>query len=240
LYDVPIMILLLALLLTNPAIIADVDSLFGYGADHASEVQALEILERAAADAPADYDILWRLARSYYWAGDAAAPKVRLDYLLKGIDAGKRAVAQQPQGVEGHFWLGAAWGGFCQLKGGLTAFRNVGHVRSELEIVLRLNDAYEEASVYTALGEIDRQLPRLFGGDLKRGIARLERGLKIAPHNAEIKLSLAQSYLEAKRKDEGLFQLRELLQLELTSPRAPVGRRAQKTARELLNKLDKK
>ena len=41
------MILLLTILLADPATIAEVGRLFGYGADHARESQALNVLERA-------------------------------------------------------------------------------------------------------------------------------------------------------------------------------------------------
>ncbi len=234
------MIFLLAILLANPAAVADADRLFGYGADRGREKQALDILERAVADAPSDYELLWRLARSYYHVGDGAAPKERLGYFQKGIETGKRAVARNPQGVEGHFWLAASYGGYCEVKGGLTAFRTVKHVRSGFEAVLRLNDTYEEGTAYTALGEIDRQLPGLFGGNLKRGIAMLEHGLTIAPHNPELKFALAQAYLEGKRKEDAFRQLHELLELEPASPRAHLGRRAQEKAKGLLTKLNKK
>jgi tetratricopeptide (TPR) repeat protein len=109
-----------------------------------------------------------------------------------------------------------------------------------MEMVLRLNDGYEEGSAYTALGEIDRQLPGLFGGNLKRGIATLEQGLKVAPNNPEIKFALAESYLEAKRKDDALLQLHELLRLQLISQRAYLGRRTQERAQKLLSQLEKK
>jgi hypothetical protein len=234
------MILLLTILLADPLAIAEVDRLFGYGADYARESQALKILERDLANAPADYELLWRAARSYYYNGDGAPVKERLTYFERGIEAGKRAVAKNPQGVEGHFWLAASYGGFCREKGGLTAFSNVKYVRTEMEMVLRLNEAYEEGGAYTALGEIDRQLPKLFGGNLKRGIATLEHGVMIAPNNTGIRLALAKSYLDAKRKTDAQFQLRELLQLQLNSPRAYPGRRDQEEARKLLGKLDQK
>ena len=234
------MILLLTLLLANPATLAEVDGMFGYGVDRAREVQAANLLDRAVAEAPADYELLWRAARANYWLGNRAMPKERLAWYERGIELGKRAVAQKPDGVEGHFWLGASYGGYCEEKGGLTAFRNVKLVRTEMQKVLQLNDAYEEGSAYTALGEIDRQLPGLFGGNLKRGTATLQKGLSIAPGNAEIRLALANAYLKAKRKDDALAQLHELLQMEFTSPRAIVGRRTQDKAQVLLNKIEKK
>jgi tetratricopeptide (TPR) repeat protein len=217
--------------------ISEADRLFGYGADRANETQALEILERAVAAGPADYQLLWRLARSYYYVGDGAPEKERAGNFERGIDAGKRASQQYPDGVEGHFWLAANWGGFCREKRGITAFKDVKNVRSEMEIVLRLNAGYEEGAAYTALGEIDRQLPKLFGGSLKRAMATLETGLKIAPESPEIKFALAEAYLDADRKNEARTQLEESLKLPASSTRGTESRRAQEKARTLLNKL---
>ena len=233
------MFLLVAFLLANPAVLAEADSLFAYGANHANELQGLAVLERASASEPDDYDLLWRLARAYYSVADGAPANQKISYFSSGIEAGKRAIARKPDAVEGHFWLAAAWGGYCQEKGGLTAFRNVSQVRSEFEVVIRLNDAYEEGTAYMALGEIDRQLPGLFGGDLKRAIATLEHGLKIAPENPELKLALANAYLDARRKNDGIAQLHELVRLELHSPRIEPGRRAQEKAQKLLIRLEK-
>jgi len=234
------MALLLILLIADPATLAEVDRLFGYGEDHANEAQALQIIERATRENPNDYDLLWRTARSYYYTGIGMPPKDRISYFERGIELGKRAVTRNPEGVEGHFWLGANWGGFCQEKGGLTAFRNIKNVRTAMETVLRLDASYQEGNAYTALGEIDRQLPGLFGGNLKRGIATLEQGIKVGPGNPEIRVALAESYLEAKRKDDARVQLQQSLELELTTARAFLGRKAQEKARQLLTKLDKK
>ncbi len=234
------MVLLLTLLLANPAILAEIDGLATHGADHARELDGVKIVEGALAEAPADYELLWRASRANFFAGRSAPQKERLMYYQRGIDIGKRAVAANPGSVEGHFWLGASYGGYCEEKGGLTAFRSVKYVRAEMDSVIRINDAYEDASAYTALGEIDWQLPGLFGGNVKRAIATLERGLKVAPHNPELKLALANSYLEVKRKEDALAQLREVVQWEFNSPRAFVERRAQEKARALLTKTEKK
>jgi tetratricopeptide (TPR) repeat protein len=211
--------------------------LFAYGTSHADENEALLLLERALKEDPNNYDLLWRAARSYYYTADGATPKGKINYYERGITIGNRAVAQNPNGVEGHFWLAANDGGYCEEKGGLTALRHVGKVRASMENVLRLNDKYEEGSAYAALGEMDRRLPGLFGGNLKRSIATLEKGLKLFPNNLEIKYALADSYREANRKAEARTQLQELLALPIDSPRATPFKRAQEKARALLPKI---
>ncbi len=221
----------------NSAAIEEAERLFAYGADHAREKQALEILERALSIESSDYQLLWRTARSFYYTADGAIAKDKLKYLQRGIEIGQRAVSENPNGVEGHFWLGANWGGYCNEKGGITAFRNVKKVRAEMETVLRLNPAFEEGTAYMALGEIDRQLPKLFGGSLDRATSYLEQGLKTAPASVEIKYSLAQAYLEGNLKDRARRELQESLKLPLSATRTNESRRAQEKARRLLDKL---
>ena len=232
-------LILAAGLLLRSAATDEVDRLFGYGANYDQERQALDVVERALAGNTNDYQLLWRAARSYYYAGDGA-PKDRIAFFERGIDAGMRAVARNPDGVEGHYWLGASYGGYCREKGGFTAFMNVKKVRIEMEIVLRLKETYEDASAYDALGEIDRQLPRMFGGNLKRSIDFLEKGLNMAPGNLQSRYALAEAYLQANRKNEARSQLEQTVQLPLTSSRTNENRRAQDKARKLLAKFDSK
>jgi hypothetical protein len=231
------LILILAFLPTAPDPISEIDRLFSYGADPASEKQALEVVEQALKDKPNDYDLLWRAARSYYYTADGVPARDRLQYYNRGIAVGSRAVDLKTDGVQGHFWLAANYGGYCRDKGGLAAFKTVKKVRDGMETVLRLNDRYEEGAAYVALGEIDRQLPKLFGGDDKRAVARLEQGLKLVPQNLEMKLALAEAYLDTNRKTDARRQLEELVRMPLSPARTNESRRAQEKARSLLAKL---
>jgi len=230
------LILILAFVPAAPDPISDIDRLFSYGADPSSEKQALEIVERALKTQPNDYELLWRAARSYYYTADGVADRDKLQYYNRGIAVGGRAVDQKKDSVEGHFWLAANYGGYCRVSGGIP-LKTVKKVREGMEMVLRLNDRYEEGSAYVALGEIDRQLPRLFGGDDKRAVARLEQGLKIVPENLEMKLALAEAYMDTNRKTDARRQLEELMKMPLSPARTNESRRAQEKARSLLTKL---
>lgn len=220
----------------SPEALREIDRLFSYGANQTGERQAVELIERALANEPADYQLLWRAARAYYYIGAGAAAQERLSWYERGIDAGRRATAQNPNSVEGHYWLGACYGGYCQEKGGLAALRAARKVRAEMEAALRLDAGYEDGSALMALGEIDRRLPRFFGGDLNRAVAYLERGLALAPRNPQMKCALAEAYLDAGRRDDARRQLEELLQLPVTT-RINENRRAQERARGLLSRL---
>ena len=219
---------------TDP--VADADALFSYGEDAARDLQALATLTRALVTDAHNYQVLWRAARAYYQVGDDASDREKQRYFERGMEMGQRAVAQQPAGVEGHFWLGANYGGLSEIRGIWQAFQMVKHVRTEMETALRLQADYEDGSAYRALGEIARQLPGVLGGNLKRAIAYFEQGRRVAPQNMGLKLALAKAYLEAGQREASQRLLTEILQMSVRPERAHADRHAQDKARQLLRK----
>lgn len=212
----------------------EADRLFTHGEDSTKDIQSLGIATRALQTDANNYQWLWRAARGHYYAGDAAQGADRLKNYQAGISYGLRATAAEPNAAEGHFWLGANYGGFGEEKGGIKALGPAKKVRAEMETVLKLNDRYAEGGAYLALGELDRQVPRLFGGNLNRAITRLETGVKLVPQNLEMKCSLAEAYRDAGRKDDARRMLNEIIG---GKARKSAERDVQDKARTLLTKL---
>jgi tetratricopeptide (TPR) repeat protein len=215
----------------------EADYLFTFGENPARDKQSLAVVERALSSDGGNYQWLWRAARVLYYVGDEASKNEKLGYFQKGIDLAQRAIAAQPNAVEGHFWLGANYGGYSEEKGAFKALQTVKKIRAEMETVLRLNDRYQDGAAYLALGEMDRELPRIAGGSLSRAIMRLEQGIKIAPNNLEMKLSLAQAYQEDGRKEDARRQLQDITSRSINPSRARAERDVQQKARQLLGKL---
>lgn len=212
----------------------EADHLFTYGDDASRDQQALAVIEKALVNDGNNYQWLWRAARARYYVGDEARKTDKLKHFESGIGYAQRAVGQLPNAVEGHFWLGANYGGYSEVKGAFSALATVKKIRAEMETVLRLNAGYEDGRAYLALGELDRQLPRLLGGNVGRAITRLETGVKVAPRNLEMKYALAQVYQENGRKEDARRQLNELTQ---AAARNRAERNVQEKARKLLAKL---
>jgi tetratricopeptide (TPR) repeat protein len=212
----------------------EADRLFTGGEDFQRDQQAWAVIEKALMSDGNNYQWLWRAARVRYCLGDNAPKAEKLKYYESGVGYGQRATAQEPNAAEGHFWLGANYGGVSEIQGAFSALATIKKIRAEMETVLRLNAGYHNGSAYLALGELDRQLPRLLGGNLTRAITQLEAGLKIAPQNLEIKYALAQAYQEAGRKEDARRQLNEMLQ---AAARTSTERHVQNKARTLLAKL---
>jgi len=212
----------------------EADRLFTFGEDAERDKQSLAAIDRELASDGNNYQWLWRAARVCYFIGEDAAKNDKLRYFDKGIDAGRRAVAREPNAVEGHFWLAVNYGGYSEQKGVFKALMTVKKIRSEMETVLRLNDRYQDGGAYLALGEMDRQLPRIVGGNLSRAISRLEQGLRVAPHNPEMKLALAKAYEGAGRKSDAKRELQDLAGRQAQSN---AERHIQEKARGMLGKL---
>ena len=226
-----------SLLQGSSSTIQQSDRLFSYGEDPGRDRQALDLLEQASRSAPGQYQILWRLARVNYYVAEESTNTQKLSYYERGAVAAQQAIALEPNAAEGHFWLGANYGGTAELKGMFNALRLIGKIRSEMEAVLRLNPVYEDARAYLALGELDRQLPRLIGGSTGRAVTYCEQGVKLAPRNLELKLSLARAYLEVGRKEEAKRQLQEIVASTVSESRPKSERGVQQEASQLLSRM---
>ena len=213
--------------------VGDADALFTRADDPAKDLQALSVLEKAVAADAKNYDLLWRAARATYYIGDFGTATDKNKFFDRGIAYGLRAVALQANGLEAHFWLAANYGGKAQLVGALKALSTVKKIRNEMLVVVKLNEGYENANAYLALGEIDRELPSVMGGNKKRAISYYEQGLKLAPANLDLKVALSKAYKDTGRKDDAKRLLEEVVK---SQPATRIQREAQEEAKQLLSK----
>jgi tetratricopeptide (TPR) repeat protein len=218
--------------------IAKADKLFAARDSIESLKQAALLMDDLAKREPANFEAFWRLARFKYYIADREKDNSKKSKVLQAaMDAAKKAVELDPTRVEGHFWLGASTGEYADLKGALQSLSLVKTVRREFEAALAINPAYENGDIYSALGQIDLNLPRLFGGNERRGLERLKQGLSVGVNNLDLKLTLAEVYAKKGRNDEARALLESLL--GSSDPgRSPLEQEDIKTkARSLLEKL---
>jgi len=223
---------------TQAGAIARADELFTGRDDVDKLKQAVALTEQLTAREPSSYDAWWRLARLRYYLGDREKDESKKATLFRGgFEAAKRAVALDDKRVEGHFWFAANQGEYADLKGALQSLGLVKTIRKGFEAALAIDPAYENGAIYSALGQIDLNLPRLLGGNERRGIDRLEQGLKVGPNNAELKVTLADVYQKKGRTDEARKLLESVLTLN-DPARSPIEMEELRTkARTLIGKL---
>src|SRR5437667_2139785 len=194
--------------------IAEADGLYAGRADLMKVRQAIVAVRQAQADDPTNYDIAWRLAEFDYFLGSHSSDSGEKDKSFReGIEAGKLAVKLQDGRPEGHFWLGANYGGNAEMST-LAGLSEVEDIKREMETVIKLDEKYQDGSAYMVLGQVYLESPRLLGGDTQKAISYLEKGLRLAPDNDLLRLRLAEAYAQAHRNEDARKQIDALLAMK--------------------------
>jgi hypothetical protein len=199
--------------------------------------EGLETLRRARAVDYNNFDAAWRTARLNYTLGDKTTDATEREKAFReGIEAGEVAARVAPDKVEGHFWLGANQGGYAQSRGPLYGLAAAEGLRKEMETVLKLDESFQGGSAFMVLGRLDLELPSMLGGDPKRAIETLERGMKYGENNALYRLRLAEAYIRNKRMNDAREQINFILTMTPHPLFVPEHKEAVTKARELLEK----
>lgn len=173
----------------------------------------LELLRRAVAANPRDYEAWWRISKFLCYLIRHTSEQDAERFYKDAIESGRRAVALQPNRVEGHFWLGANLGLYAESHSVLEGLREINNIRREMEIVVRLDPDYEQASGLRTLARLYYEAPFFRGGDKLRSIELLEQALQRYPDNSLTLLYLADSLWAVGRRQEARLQLERILNL---------------------------
>jgi tetratricopeptide (TPR) repeat protein len=221
----------------SPAeLIAQADQLYAQREDLARVREGLGKLRGARAAEPNNYEAAWRAAQFNYYLGDNTTDKGERDKAFEdGIEAARAAVKLQPDKPEGHFWLGANLGGQAKVSL-LSGIADTDEIRQEMETVLKLDEGYLSGSAYMALGQVYLETPKMMGGDPKKAVEYMEKGLKFGETNPLLRLRLAEAYLAVDRKADARKQIDAILNMTPDPKYAPEHKKAVAEARKLLDK----
>jgi tetratricopeptide (TPR) repeat protein len=189
-----------------------------------------------AAD-PRNFDAAWKLARADYWLGGHAPDAERRRFLEQGIDAGRKAVALQPNRPEGHFWIAANMGALAESFGLRQGLKYRKPIKEELETVLRLDPGFQQGSADRALGRWYFKVPSLFGGSHKEAEAHLRASLGYNPNSTASHFFLAEVLLDDGRRDQARGELQKIIDAPIDPDWAPEDRDFKEKARSLLASL---
>lgn len=213
------------------------DALYAQREDLPKVREGLTLLRQAQIEDAGSYDVAWRLAKfDYYLGAHTTDADESYKSFREGIGAGKKAVALQANKAEGHFWLGANYGGNARtsMLAGLT---DIEDIRQEMETVLKIDEGFQSGSAYMALGQLYLESPRLLGGDAAKAVELLEKGKRFGPTNALLRLRLAEAYHAVKRDQETRKELTELFSMTPTKEFEPEYKEAVSEGHKLLDKL---
>ena len=213
----------------------EADQLYADRTNLASARKAVDLWRTAsAANGPDAFDASWKLARADYWLGGHAPESERRTFLDQGIEAGRKAAAQQPNRPEGHFWLAANMGALAESFGLRQGIKYRTPIRTELETVLRLDPAFLEGSADRALGRWYFRVPRLFGGSRKLSETHLRESLKYNSNSTASHFFLAELFLDDGRNGEARAELQAVIDAPLDPDWTPEDQEFKAKARKLL------
>src|SRR6185503_11791350 len=173
--------------------IAEAEPLWEGREDLAKARVAVAALRQARTADYGNYEAAWKLARASFYVGDHSDNDDERDDMFRaGTDAGKAAVKLDPNKADGHFWLGANYGGAAAHStiANLSSFNDI---KTEMEAVVKIDESYQGYSAYLGLGRLYLKAPRVFGGDTSKAIEYLEKGVKHSPNNSLMRYYLAEA-----------------------------------------------
>jgi len=218
--------------------IAEAESLYEGREDLQKARTAVASLRQARMADYGSYEAAWKLARAAFTVGDRTDnSSEREDLFREGTDAGKAAIQLQPDKPEGHFWLGANYGGAAAHStiANLSSFQDI---KREMEAVLKIDQTYQEYSAYLGLGRLYLQAPRVLGGDTSKAIENLEKGVKLNPNHGLMRYHLAEAYEESNRNADAKKQIDALMAITPDPKFTSEHKQAIEKAKKLLQKLD--
>ena len=174
------------------------------------------------------YDLAWRLSRALFFLGQeeravkpvppqslAAQLELTRDLHTAGADAGRRAIAQQPQRVEGLFWTGVNLALLAAVEPRRRALVHVLQAQRALQKAIAIEPEYHAAGPLRVLGRLQHKIPRLLGGGQRRALTNFERAIAHAPMNTVTRIYFAELLLDMGERDRAAAQLETILRAPL-------------------------
>ena len=190
---------------------ASADALYADRVHIESAQRAAAIWSAELARSPRSFDAAWKLSRADYWLGGHVPENARRGLLERGVEAGRAAIAIEPNRPEGHFWLAANMGALAESYGVRQGLKYRGPIKNELETVLRIDPTFEHGSADRALGRWYFKVPRLFGGSNAKSEEHLKASLRYDSDGTASHFFLAELYLDEGRKADARGELQKVI-----------------------------
>lgn len=166
---------------------------------------------------PDSYEAAWKAARSYReYANDSKKKNVPnwkgicKEYGKLGMKFGEKAIALNPNAVEGNFWYGCSVGNYSDGVSVVTALKEglKNKTQASFEKSYKINKMYTDGGPVKALGRFWFVLPwPLQDKDLS--LKYLKEYQKLFPNDAEGQIYLGELLLKMKNKDEAKVLLQK-------------------------------
>jgi tetratricopeptide (TPR) repeat protein len=180
--------------------------------------------------------VLAQLCRTCYILGDLSPRKYCEGYYRKGKVYAETLIQEDPNRVEGHYWLALNLCGLAEASGYMVGRRLLPQIMSELERALALDAAYDQAGPHRVLGRIYFQAPAwpMSVGDLQQSLEHLQTAVRLGPDNCTNHLYLAQTLFRLNYRSLARQELELVLKCKQHAVRSQAVEEDHQEARRLL------
>lgn len=222
----------------NPALISEAiakaDALFGQREDVGKLREAVQTLANVRNPDARNFEVEWKYAMYNYFLGKQLTDEKESDKAFtNGAEAAQIARRLAPDKPDGYFWYAANLGEQADRSPITVGIKSIDDIRQAMKKVIEIQPDYQGASAFDALGQLELQTETV-GGDPKKAVEYLEKGVEIEKDNSYLRLHLAQAYLETGRKADAKKQLEYILQMKPDSEYAVEYKETAADAKKLL------
>jgi FimV-like protein len=213
--------------------------------------KALDVYNKALVLSPNEYEILWRLSRTYVDIGEHlpgttdVEKEKQLEFYNKSLDFAKKAVAANPKGAMGYTREAIANGRIALFRGIWESLSLVKQVKADCEKAISLDEGM--AAAYYLLGRTNTKVcekPKFVRWPLGLGWANMddaiknyEKSIELRPDFIMYRLDCARAYVEMDDYKKAREHLTKISTLSKEDEDDDVFR---KEAAELLNTIKDK
>lgn len=176
--------------------------------------RALSLFEGLLATAGAPRAlVLTHLGHTCFLLGQLAPDSQRMAYYQKGQSYAETMIREEPNRVEGHYWLALNLCGQADAGGKLLGRKLLPRILEELQRAVALDAAYDQAGAHRVLGRIYYQAPGwpLSVGDIQKSRQHLQAAVHLSPATSTNHLYLAQTLLRLNEAGLARQELEQVL-----------------------------
>ena len=176
--------------------------------------RALSLYQGALSTAGAPRaSLLAHLSQTCFVLGQMAPKPQSMEYYRQGQSYAETLIREEPNRVEGHYWLAMNLCGQADEGGKLLGRKLLPRILEELQRSVALDEAYDQAGAHRVLGRIYYEAPGwpLSVGDLQKSLQHLKAAVRLAPATSTNHLYLAQTLFRLKDNPAAEQELEQVL-----------------------------
>lgn len=173
------------------------------GGDSRPMKDALQWAEQAYGEKPG-FDAAWRASRACFWICDRTHnSEIDLKWGKRGVEWAEKAIAANPNAVEGHYYYTVCLGEYGKGMSIVTALAKGlgGKFEAACNKAISINASYDHGSPHRALGRYWYSLPWP-KYSFEKSEKALLTSMKLAPKAARSYFYLAELYIKEKEYDK--------------------------------------